>query len=191
MGKFGELRAFAPGEPLWTVGAAAPGRMMILAGKATISECDKCNNVGPISTQGPGNFQGELAFLSGQPALVDAVAQEPLEVLIIAPEGLRALMVADADLGERIMRAVILRRMAILQAALGGSIILGKAENGDVLRLQSFLRRNSHPYQLLNPATDASAKVLIDRFRIDPAELPIVLCPSGQLMRNPCEYELA
>jgi thioredoxin reductase (NADPH) len=81
--------------------------------------------------------------------------------------------------------------MAILQAAIGGPIILGRAENGDVLRLQGFLRRNGHPHQLLNPETDAAAKVLIERFHIDPGQLPIVLCPSGQLLRNPGEDELA
>src|SRR5215831_2511019 len=61
----------------------------------------------------------------------------------------------------------------------------------DVLRLQGFLRRNGHPHQLLNPEADAPAKILIERFHIDPGQLPIVLCPSGQLLRNPGEDELA
>ena len=100
-------------------------------------------------------------------------------------------MVAEAELGERIMRALILRRVAILQAGIGGPIILGRAENGDVLRLEGFLGRNGHPHQLLNPETDAAAKVLVERFHIDPGQLPIVLCPSGQLLRNPSEDRLA
>jgi thioredoxin reductase (NADPH) len=33
--------------------------------------------------------------------------------------------------------------------------------------------------------------MLIERFHIDPGQLPIVLCPSGQLLRNPGEDELA
>jgi thioredoxin reductase (NADPH) len=122
---------------------------------------------------------------------VDAIAQEPVQALIIPPEQLRALMIAEAELGERIMRALILRRMAILQAGTGGPIILGRPENGDVLRLEGFLRRNSHPHQLLNPETDAPAKILIERFHIDSGQLPIVLCPGGQLLRNPGEDELA
>jgi thioredoxin reductase (NADPH) len=122
---------------------------------------------------------------------VDAIAQESGEALIIPPERLRALMIAEAELGERIMRALILRRMAILEAGVGGPIILGRPENGDVLRLGGFLRRNGHPYQLLNPETDASAKALLERFHVDPGQLPIVLCPGGQLLRNPGENELA
>jgi thioredoxin reductase (NADPH) len=114
-----------------------------------------------------------------------------VQAVIIPPEQLRALMIAEAELGERIMRALILRRMAILQTGVGGPIILGRPENGDVLRLEGFLRRNSHPHQLLNPETDAPAKILIERFHIDSGQLPIVLCPGGQLLRNPGEDELA
>jgi thioredoxin reductase (NADPH) len=189
--RFGTVRSFAAGESLWTVGQVAPGLMVILAGKVAVTERDQFDNHKPIVVHGPGNFLGELALLSGRPALVDAIAQEPVEALIIPSERLRALMIAEAELGERIMRALILRRVAILQAGIGGPIILGRAENGDVLRLEGFLRRNGHPHQLLNPETDAPARVLIERFHIDPGQLPIVLCPSGQLLRNPGEDELA
>ena len=44
---------------------------------------------------------------------------------------------------------------------------------------------------MLNPETDAEAKALIERFQVDPGQLPIVLCPGGQLLRNPGEDELA
>ena len=189
--RFGNVRSFAAGESLWTVGQVAPGLMVILTGKVAVTERDQFDNHKPIGVHGPGNFLGELAQLSDRPALVDAIAQEPVEALIIPSERLRALMIAEAELGERIMRALILRRVAILQAAIGGPIILGRAENGDVLRLEGFLRRNGHPHQLLNPETDAPAKVLIERFQIDPGQLPIVVCPSGQLLRNPGEDELA
>src|SRR5215831_9994047 len=189
--RFGDVRGFAAGEALWTIGQLAPGLMIILAGNVAISERDHFGNRKPIVVHGPGSFVGELALLSGRPALVDAIAQDLVEALIIAPERLRALMIAEAELGERIMRALILRRMVILQSGTGGPIILGRAENGDVLRLEGFLRRNAHPHQLLNPETDAPAKLLLERFHIDPGQLPIVLCPSGQLLRNPGEDELA
>jgi len=143
--RFGNVRSFAAGESLWTVGQVAPGLMVILTGKVAVTERDQFDNHKPIGVHGPGNLLGELAQLSDRPALVDAIAQEPVEALIIPSERLRALMIAEAELGERIMRALILRRVAILQAAIGGPIILGRAENGDVLRLEGFLRRNGIP----------------------------------------------
>ena len=189
--RFGDLRSFRAGQPLQTMGQNAAGLTVIVAGKVEVTERDHFDSRKPIAIHGPGNFMGELAQLADRPALVDAIAQESVEALVIAPERLRALIIAEAELGERIMRALILRRVAILQTGTGGPIILGRPENGDVLRLQGFLRRNDHPYQLLNPETDAPAKALIERFRIDPGHLPIVLCPGGQLLRNPGDNELA
>jgi thioredoxin reductase (NADPH) len=89
------------------------------------------------------------------------------------------------------MRALILRRVGLLETGAGGPVIVGGAENGDVLRLEGFLSCNGHPHQRLNPETDPEAKALIERFRVDPGQLPIVLCPGGQLLRNPSETELA
>src|SRR5262249_49788645 len=57
--------------------------------------------------------------------------------------------------------------------------------------LEGFLRRNGHPRQRLDPETDTEAKALIERLHIDPGQLPIVLCPNGELLRNPSENELA
>lgn len=191
MRRFGEARTYPAGEQLGTSGQVMPGLMVILAGTVAVTEHGSFGSSRPITVHAPGNFMGELAQLAGRPALVDAVAREPVEALIIPPERLRALMIAEADLGERIMRALILRRVAILQAGIGGPVILGRAQNGDVLRLEGFLRRNGHPFQLLNPETDAAAKTLIERFHVERGQLPIVLCPSGQLLRNPGENELA
>ena len=189
--RFGDVRSFAAGERIMTAGQVSPGLVVMLAGRVSVTAHDHLGIGKQIVTHAQGNFMGELAELAGRPALVDATAAEAVEALIIPPERLRALMVAEAELGERIMRALILRRMAILQSGVGGSIVLSRAENGDVLRLQSFLRGNGQPHQLLNPETDASAKALIERFHIDPGQLPIVLCPSGEFLNNPSEDKLA
>ncbi len=189
--RFGECRSFATGEALATIGQVSPGLMVILAGQVEVTHVDKSGQRVTIVTHGPGQFLGELAQLAGRRALADATAQEPVQALIIPPDRLRALMIAEAELGERIMRALIIRRIGLLETGSGGPIIVGRADNGDVLRLQTFLRRNGQPQQLLNPDTDAEAKALIDRFHVDPGQLPIVLCPSGQLLRNPGEDELA
>ena len=108
-------------------------------------------------THGPGSFVGELAQLSGRPALVDGVAREPVEALVIPPQRLRDLLVEEAELGERIMRALILRRVGCWRAAPAGRIV-GRADNADVLRLESFLTRNGHPHQRLDPASDPEAR---------------------------------
>src|ERR1700680_883689 len=185
--RFGEIRSYGAGEALAKVGEVGDGLSIILAGKVDITQHDESGRRQLIVTHGPGEFMGELAQLAGRPVLVDAYAQGPVEALIIRPDRLRALLVAEAELGERIMRALILRRVGLLETGAGGPVIVGRAENGDVLRLENFLRRNGHPHQQLDPETDSCAKTLIERFEVNAHHLPIVLCPNGKLLRNPSE----
>jgi thioredoxin reductase (NADPH) len=191
MHRFGEVHSYGAGEALAKVGKVGSGLTIILAGKVDVTQHDESGYRKLIVSYGPGSFLGELAQLAGRPALVDAYAQGPVEALIMPPDRLRTLIVAEAELGERIMRALILRRVGLLETGAGGPVIVGRNENGDVLRLEGFLSRNGHPFQSLNPETDPEAKILIERFNVDPGQLPIVLCPGGQLLRNPSENELA
>jgi thioredoxin reductase (NADPH) len=89
------------------------------------------------------------------------------------------------------MRALILRRVSLIEAGTSGPVIIGRAGSGDVLRLDNFLSRNGHPHQRLDPETDTQARALVERFHIDPSQLPMVLCPNGELLYNPGEIELA
>jgi thioredoxin reductase (NADPH) len=189
--RFGQKRIYGAGEYLAKAGEIGPGMLLILTGEVVVTQRDDCKPHDPIVTHGPGSFSGELAQLSGRPALVDAVARTAVEALVISPHRLSDLLVEEAELGERIMRALILRRVALLDAGVGGPIIVGSADNGDVLRLQGFLARNGHPSERLDPEADAEAKALLERFHIEFFELPIVLCPNGQMLRNPSEVELA
>ena len=188
---FGALRSYRKGDALAKAGSVTEGFTIILSGKVDVSQHTPSGQGELIVSHGPGSFMGELAQLAGQPALVDAYAVEPVQALIIPRDQLRALLIAEAELGERIMRALILRRVGLLEAGSGGPVIIGHAGNGDVLRLTNFLRSNGQPQRTLDPETDAEAKALIERLRIDPGQLPIVLCPNGQLLRNPGENELA
>jgi len=100
-------------------------------------------------------------------------------------------MVQEADLGERIMRALILRRVGLLESSASGPVIIGRADQADVLRLQGFLARNGQPHRVLDCDSDPCATTLIERFHVDLHHLPIVLCPNGKLLRNPGENDLA
>jgi thioredoxin reductase (NADPH) len=189
--RFGKMRAFASTEPLAQIGKVSAGLSIILSGEVDVTRQGASGQYAPIVTYGPGAFLGELAQLAGRPALVNATARGAVEALIIPPDQLRSLLVAEAELGERIMRALILRRIGLMETGAGGPVIVGRADNGDVLRLQGFFRSNAHPYLKLDPDTDPEAKALIERFHVDPGQLPIVLCPGGQLLRNPSERDVA
>lgn len=190
LSRFGERRTYGAGESVARVGEVPPGLQLILAGQLEVTQHVDSGKGEHIITHERGNFTGELAQLSGRPSLVDATALTDVEAIAIAPGKLRALLIAEADLGERIMRALILRRVGLIEAG-AGPIVVGDEGNADVLRLINFLRRNGHPYRHLDPADDSCARTLIERFEVTQEELPIVLCPTGQLLRNPSEDQLA
>jgi thioredoxin reductase (NADPH) len=189
--RFGERRGFRAGERLVATGEVSPGMFVVVSGEVELSQHSVLGRDQPITTYGPGSFTGELAQLSGQPSLVDARATKPVDALLIPSRSLRDVLVAEAELGERIMRALILRRVGLLESGVGGPVIVGRAGNADVLRLAGFLSRNGHPHHQLDPDTDVSARTLVERFQVDAEQLPIVLCPNGYMLRNPSEVELA
>jgi thioredoxin reductase (NADPH) len=191
LARFGERKSYAAGEQIVATGEIAPGAFIILTGQVDVMQGGTLRHSEPIVTHGPGSFMGELAQLSGRPSLVDAYAREAVEALVIPPRRLRDLLVEEAELGERIMRALILRRVGLIETGAGGPVIVGSVDHGDVLRLEGFLARNGHPHQRLDPKTDPGAQTLIERFHIAADELPIVVCPNGELLRNPSEVELA
>ena len=163
----------------------------MLSGHVAITQRDGLGHVTPVIDQGPGQFLAEIGQLSGRIALVDGHAEGDVETLLIPPERLRALLVAEADLGERIMRALILRRVNLIQGGVGGPVLIGPSHSSGVIRLQGFLTRNGYPHHLLDPATDNDAAELIARYSPSPADWPLVVAPDGTVLRNPGESELA
>jgi thioredoxin reductase (NADPH) len=189
--RFGQLRAFEAGTRVVRAGERAPGLIVVLSGRLEISQNGRDGGRETVIIHGANQFSGELAQLSDRPSLVDAEAIEPVEGLVVSSDRLRDLLVQEADLGERVMRALILRRVGLLELGGAGPIIVGHAHQSDVLRLQTFLTRNGQPFRMLDAASDPCAITLVERFRIDPHHLPIVLCPDGKVLRNPGEGELA
>ncbi|MEO6387511.1 MAG: FAD-dependent oxidoreductase [Croceibacterium sp.] len=189
--RFGEVKRYSKGELVARTGQAGLGLGVILSGEIEIIQGGSNLARSHVVTHHAGGFMGELAQLSGRPSLVDAVARQDGELLLIPPERLRALLVAEADLGERIMRALILRRVGLLESGGTGPILIGHGGTAQLLALETFLGRNGHPHVCLDPAHDESARALLDRFAVTDDELPIVFCPNGDLLRSPTESALA
>src|SRR6202161_1440771 len=189
--RFGEVRHYAPGEPLFVTGNVAPGMYVLIKGSVRVTRRDPLGHSAPIVEQGPGDFVAEVGQLSGQPAFVDVHAIDDVEALLIPPENLRALMIEEPELGERIMHALILRRVALIEVGAGGPVLIGAENSPDLIRLQGFLARNAYPHQLLDPAQDQDAAKLVEQSAPTPSDLPLAVCPKGTILKNPNETELA
>jgi thioredoxin reductase (NADPH) len=100
-------------------------------------------------------------------------------------------MVAEAELGERIMRALILRRVSLIESDAGGPVLIGPPDSAGMIALRGFLRRNGQPHHVLDPAADPAAEAIVARYCPASNDLPLVVVPDGTLLRNPREEELA
>jgi thioredoxin reductase (NADPH) len=191
MRRFGDLKSYKDGERLFETGKPGPGMFVVLSGHVAITQRDGFGHVTPVIDQGPGQFLAEIGQLSGRVALVDGHAEGNVETLLIPPDKLRALLVAEADLGERIMRALILRRVNLIRGGAGGPVLIGPSDSAGVIRLQGFLTRNGYPHHLLDPVADTDAAELIVRYSPSQTDWPLVVAPDGSVLRNPGESELA
>ena len=189
--RFAVPRRFAAGDRLYETGKPSAGVYIVLAGQVRITGRDGHGHDVGVTEHTGGSFTGELTALSGRRALVDGVAMSDVDALLLDASHLRSLLIADAALGEKLTRALILRRVALLESGFGGPVLVGAAASPELARLQSFLRRNGIPSLLLDPASDPDAQAFIERYAPSPRELPLAICPDGTVLRNPTENELA
>jgi len=188
--RFGSPQRYARGERLLTAGESAPGMFVVLKGTVALSQRDGLGHVTPLWTRGRGQFLGEVSTLSGRHALVDAYAEEDVDTLLVPPEQLRALIIAEADLGERIVRALILRRVSLIEAGASGPVLIGDSQSPDVLRLQIFLKRNGYPHQVVDPKHDDPAGAMLEQYGATVGAV-LAVCPNGSVLLNPSEEALA
>ncbi len=147
-----------------------------------------------IVVHGPGHFVGEMSSLRGAAALVRARAAEDGELLSIDVEHLRGVVQTDSELSELLMRAFILRRVALIgDEGSGGAdaIVIGSRHCAHTLRLRQFLSRNGFPYQWIDVESDPSTQDLLDRFHVRIDEMPVVICHGQTVLRDPTNRELA
>jgi len=183
----GPVRRFEAGEKVFDVGDRNAGVWLVAEGGIMATRRDGLGRELLFATCGPGQFSGEVSELGGQASLAAACA---------APEGcvaypfdaphLRALLIGSADIGELMMRAFILRRVALLEGGSVGSVILGEAGSSDTVRLRGLLSRNGYPHSFID-ADGLEGKGLVRRLGVHADDLPILICPNGTLLRRPSD----
>lgn len=188
--RFGTIRRYAKGERLFAAGGPAPGMFVVIHGTVALTQRDGLGHVTPLPLRGAGHFVAEVATLSGRSALVDAHAQDDLETLLIPPDQLRALIIAEADLGERIVRALILRRVRLLERHATGPVLIGEPQSPVMLRLITFLKRNGHPHQSIEGKDDAVATSMLQQYGVAGSAV-LAVCPNGAVLVDPSEEALA
>jgi thioredoxin reductase (NADPH) len=186
----GTVRHFAPGEAVYHVGERNAPVWLLLKGSVEAVRRDGLNREAPIVTLRAGQFTGEVSHLGGRATLTGGHAgADGCTALPFDSAHVRALMIGSADVGEIMMRAFILRRVALLTEGGAGSVLVGGAGSAELVRLQGFLKRNGYPCTVLDPSAEEQGRALIERLGVQPDELPLMLCPNGTILKRPSNAE--
>lgn len=185
-----KLRKVEPSEILFQPDDTEVPFFVLLSGSMEIVQPDLTGERA-IATHGPGEFTGEITMISGQRCLVRGRVTSPGEFLELSGDGLRSLVARDAELSEVFMRAFILRRLALINRGQGNVIVMGSRHCANTLRIREFLGRNAYPYTYVDLDTDKTSQELLDRFEIKIGDVPVVVCNSRTVLRNPSTQQVA
>lgn len=185
----GEPRSFSPGETVYNVGDVNSSGWIILAGSIEARRRDGLGHERAIASLGAGQFTGEISQLAGGASLVAGIAgPEGCTAMPLDSVHLRALIIGSAEIGEMVMRALILRRVGLIEADAAGSVLVGVPGHPDLTRLQGFLSRNGYPHTTLD-ADSEEGRTLVVRLGVLASELPLMVCPTGTVLKCPSDAE--
>jgi thioredoxin reductase (NADPH) len=188
--RYGARRHVPAGEVLFEQGTLALGIQVVLGGSLEIVRPGILGDE-LITVHRAGQFVGETSVLAGRRSLVRGRMREAGDAIFIDQQGLRRLIQEDAEISEILMRAFILRRVALIARGLGDVTLIGSAHSASTLRLQEFLTRNGHPYTYVDVESDPDVQALLDRFQVREDEIPIFICRGQLVLKDPSNVAVA
>jgi thioredoxin reductase (NADPH) len=186
----GRRAATRAGEVLVEPGEPAQHLLVVLSGSLEVVLPARQGEE-RITLLEAGNFSGELSTLRGIAGFTRIRARDNGTVLAIQTERLRDLVQTDAELSEIMMRAFILRRMGLVASDHAEVTLVGSRTCPVALRLREFLTRNAHPHVSVELESDPGVRALLERFRVAPDELPVVIGHCGRVFRHPSVRDMA
>jgi thioredoxin reductase (NADPH) len=183
----GRRRPVVRGEVLVEAGSHAVPFFVVVDGELRAS--DAAETI--VVAHRPGQFTGEANMLTGRRSLAELRVIESGEVIELARGHLLALVQTDAELSEIFMRAFLLRRTELIAHDFGDVVVVGSAHSAATLRVREFLTRNGHPFHYIDLDRDAQAQELLDRFHVTADEVPVLICRSEAVLRNPTNPQIA
>jgi thioredoxin reductase (NADPH) len=188
--KHAKCRVVRAGEVLLEEGPATVPFFVVRSGTLEVIRISPLGEQ-LIASHGPGQFTGEVSMLSGRRALFRMRAATDGEVIELHRECVQELVQTEADLGNILLRAFILRRVELLSHHMGDVVVVGSRHSRDTLRIQEFLTRNGHPYQYVEVERDPVWEQMFTRFDVGIEDVPVVICLGRNVLKNPTNQAIA
>jgi thioredoxin reductase (NADPH) len=181
---YGTERDVAAGEVLFADGDETYDLIVMLDGTAEIIQGYGRPGATFIARYGRSQFLGEIGMLTGQRAYLTAVATSAGRVLAVPVAQLRVVMARETGLSDLILRTFLLRHSILMRRGAGLTLI-GSRFDPDTRRLLEVLARNRLVSTWLDLEVSPEAEAIVRGLDLPVADLPVVIIPGGQLLRNP------
>ncbi len=188
---YGAEESLASGTMVFERGQRGVDMFLVLSGAIEIFETDEHGRAHAITRHEARQFTGELDLFNEREILVSGRVVEDCRVIRVKRADFRRLASTEADIGEIMMRAFILRRTGMISHSHGGVVLVGPGNSGETLALQTFLTRNGYPLRLLDTSHDPDAEGFLECFEVSAEQLPVVVAPGERLLRRPSIEQLA
>ena len=186
----GRTRTTKRGEVLYEQGDIAASFFVVVSGELEILRPSGAVET-LVTVHRSGQFTGEVGTLSGRRTMFRVRVTKPGKVIKLDRRHMLTLVQTDAELGEILMRAFILRRAELITAGVGDIVLIGSTYSADTLRIKEFLMRNGHPYSYIDLEHDPDVQNMLDSFHLATSEIPVVICRGQVVLRNPSKQEIA
>ena len=185
----GRKRSAAKDEMLFQQGDTAPF-VIVLSGRLDIVQSSPTEEITIVQHE-QGQFSGEMNLLSGRRALAAGRMSEAGEIVEVSAERMQELVQTDVGISQVLMTAFILRRLELIAQNMGDVVLIGSPHCSGTLRVKEFLTRNSHPYHYLDLDKDDGVQEILDKFNVRVSEIPVLICRSSKVLKNPSNREVA
>lgn len=188
---YGVEQGLRKGTRVFERGQRGVDFFLVLDGSIEIFDVDAAGEPHVLTVHGERQFTGELDLFNDQQILVSGRTGVNSRVVRVKRADFRKMLSAEPDIGEVVMRAFILRRVGLIRHSHGGVTVIGPSRGADTLRLERFLMRNNYPHRLLNIDGDRDPEGLMARYKVAEGDLPVVIAPGKEVLRNPSTIALA
>jgi thioredoxin reductase (NADPH) len=191
VGSYGSEEDVKEGTLLFERGQRGVDFFLVLQGSIEILGADEHGAPHVLRVHREREFTGEMNLFNERQILVSGKAGPGTRVARVKRIDFRRLVIGEADIGEIIMRAFILRRVGFIRHTQGGVCLVGAGHDGDMLRLRTFMTRNGYPHRVLDTESGTEAAEVLRQFDVKSSELPVVILPGEVALRNPTTVILA
>ncbi|MFK7867642.1 MAG: FAD-dependent oxidoreductase [Roseobacter sp.] len=146
MRRVGQVVQATKGQMVQNPGEATDLFHFVLSGEVEAVDPTSNNRLGR-ATLGPGQFFGDLQFLSGGVSLAGARALTASELLCVPREKMLKLMADNPDMSDIIVTVFAARRRRAVEQSDSALTLLGGERSRDVRQVASFAARNRIPFR--------------------------------------------